>query len=658
MTQRRRANPFFSDFFDMDFFGGGGREAVRRTARTAPFTITVRPLPPNPPPGFSGSVGRFTISASAEPETVPAGEALTLRITLRGNTRASNVGDPILPDLKDCDVFTPERQTAVDTGANGFSTRKTYRYLIIPRQEGELTIPPITYPFLDAETGTYRTVRTEPITIAVTPGRSGPREQTRYLTQDEIRQVGQDIRYIKTPDRVRHQPERPYREPYWYLLFPMPFLIFLSVLIYKVNSRRDGGDQFRNIRQKALATALKKLNKAGKSGTDSEFLGTAAIVIEKYISHKFAFPATGRTLEELKDELLRINIDKQTVTGLTVLIESINEYRFGGKSFNQQSRSEIVDMTIKFLSTMEKSAPKEKPKTPPPSIVLILAAAALLLPAAVSASPQDSLSLDGETPDSLESGLLRDYPPPQDQPPPQNQPRSEKTRPADMLFRKANEFYAGGVYDSALVYYKKILDAGITNSVVHFNIGNSYYRLVKPGMARLHYEKAAVLDPNDADIRANINFIKSVIVDRSADDGESDFLTTVLYNIHTMLPLDTQLILVCVLLFALALLGSLMLVKRGLARLWLAYGAVLCALLTGVIGTSAGYKIYAIESKHYAIILTPSLDAKNQPQGTQTLFTAHEGTKLRISKTAGEWSLVSLPNGASGWVTTASLGRI
>ncbi|MCL2182456.1 MAG: BatD family protein [Chitinispirillia bacterium] len=621
MSQRRRVNPFFSDFFDMDFFGGG-REAVRRTTRTAPFTITVKPLPPNAPAGFGGSVGRLSLSASAEPLSIPAGEAFTLRVTLRGNTRASNIGDPVIPDLKECDVFTPERQTAVDTGANGFTTRKTYRYLIIPKQAGALTIPSITYPFLDPETGAYRTARSEPVTITVTPGKGGPKEQTRYLTQDEIRQVGQDIRYIKTPEKIKHQPLRPYRAPYWYLLFPMPFLIFLFVLIYRMQSNRSGESQSKNIRQKALSTALKELNKAGKAGTDNEFLGKAAAVIEKYISHKFAFPATGRTLEELKDELLKMKIDEQTVTGLTVLIESINEHRFGGKIFNSQGRSEMVDSTIKFLSTMEKSAQRGKSSASPvSSVVLALAAMAMMFPAVLSA--------EEASPDNIAK-----------------------------WFQAANQFYVGGAYDSAQVYYTKITDAGITNSVVLFNLGNTYYRLSKPGLARLHYEKAAVLDPADADIRTNINFIKSVIVDRLADEGEPDFMTAVLHNIHTLLPLNTQLIIVCALLFALALFGSLMLMRRGLARLWLAYGAVLCVLLIAVVGSSAGYKIYTIESRQYAIVLIPSLDAKNQPQGAQTLFTAHEGTKLRVSKTAGDWSLVSLPNGSGGWVVTASLGKI
>jgi len=621
-SRSRSINPFFQDFFDMDVFGG--RQAVPQRARTAPFSVTVKPRPGGAPENFGGSVGKFSLTAAVEPQSVAAGEAVTLKVYLKGGTRASTMGDPALPELANSDIFTPERQTAVDTGANGFSTRKTYRYLIIPKQEGTLTINPIVYHYLDPESGTYKTARSDTLRVSVAKGSGAVKEQTRYLTQEEIRQVGSDIRYIKTPEKIANMEERPYRAPHWCLLFPAPFLLFIFALIYRTQTRKSGENQIKAVRQKALGRAVNELNKAGKTAADGEFLGKAATVIEKYISHKFAFPATGRTLEELKDELLSRKIDERTVAGLAALIEGLDEYRFGGKKFDAQSRGEIIKQTAAFLSTLEKSARKPKPRTPsaPPLLMALTVGMIAAAPPAANAAPDAAV--------------------------------------CNERFQKANAFYEAGEYDSALAYYAKIIDAGIKNDAVYYNMGNCRYRLTKPGMARLYYEKAAALSPNDPDIEANINFITSIIVDRQAggDARESDFLTSVFYGVHTLLPLNAQLIAVCALLFILAAIASAMLFKRGLARLWLAYGAALCALLIITVGASAAYKIYALETKQYAIILAPSVDAKNQPSGAQTLFTAHEGTKLQIRKTVGEWSLVSLSNGASGWVTTAALGKI
>ncbi|MFP4163088.1 MAG: BatD family protein [Chitinispirillaceae bacterium] len=612
-TRRRGADPFFGDFFDMDFFGG--TEAVRRTVYTPPLTVTIKPLP-SAPPDFSGSVGKFTVDAKVNPSSVPAGESFTLRITLKGNSKSTNLGDPVLPELENCDVFTPERHTRTDTTSSGLYSKKTYRYLIIPQKEGEVSPGPVAYSYFDPSSGTFKTAKSDDLQVSVSQGTGSTREQTRTLTQEEIQQVGEDIRYIRTESDLNHQPPRPYREPHWYLLFPLPFLLWIAAFIYKVQSRSSRQNAHKNIRQKALRLAMKELEKLKNNSnvSDHDFLGKVAVTMEKYISHKFGFAATGRTLEELKSELLSRKIDEETVTGLTQLIENIDEYRFGGKQFKEEGRKGLILQASKFLTSMEKKIQKQKQKPSLSTSVIVLLCSAVLYPVLCS--------------------------------------------PIENWFEKANSFYAESNYDSAQIYYSKIIEEGINNSDVLFNLGNTYFRQDKPGLARLYYEKAAEVSPKDPDIQANIRFVKSSIVDRVKGSNEAEFLTTVLYNVHTLFSLNQQLYIFFILLLATSILLSLMLFRSGMSRMWIIYAVTLCSLVLVVTGLSAGYKIFTLENKQYAIILTPSLDAKNQPQGDQILFTAHEGTKLRIRKTVGDWSLVSLPNGASGWVKDVSLGKI
>jgi tetratricopeptide (TPR) repeat protein len=42
-----------------------------------------------------------------------------------------------------------------------------------------------------------------------------------------------------------------------------------------------------------------------------------------------------------------------------------------------------------------------------------------------------------------------------------------------------------------------------------YNLGNSYARAGQPGMAVLNYERAALLAPNDADIQANLTYVRA-----------------------------------------------------------------------------------------------------------------------------------------------------
>ena len=113
-VRSRRSDPFFDDFFNMNSFFGGGVQAVDKNALSNSLSITVKPLP-SAPSGFTGSVGKFSLSASVNPNQIPAGEAITLKISLKGSTRPGSIGDVILPQMADCEVFKPEQQMVTDT---------------------------------------------------------------------------------------------------------------------------------------------------------------------------------------------------------------------------------------------------------------------------------------------------------------------------------------------------------------------------------------------------------------------------------------------------------------------------------------------------------------------------------------------------------------
>ncbi|MBN2036661.1 MAG: BatD family protein [Chitinispirillaceae bacterium] len=614
-SRRRSLDPFFGDFFGGDFFGGG-MQAVGRTAFSNTLAVRVKELPPAPA-GFSGSIGKITLSASIDPPQVPAGDAATLKVLVHADTRPGNVSDVTVPALADCEIFTPEKNVQVDTTANGIVSKKSYKYLLIPQKEGTLAIPPIELSYFDPHAGTYKTASTQTLSCIVTKGKGGAKQQTRYLTQEEIREVGSDIRYIKTGVRIRSMSQKPYREPVFYLLYPLPFLIVVAAILYRVQSRRREANALLLVRRRALKSALKTLNELKKRDAalkTDDFLGRIADVIERYISHKFGFPATGRTLEELKAELLERHAQEKIVSDLTAFIELLDSYRFGGAAFDEKSRSSVLDQASAFLFSLEKTAKGGKKKTPGAMPVSLLAVALL-----------------GSAP-----GF---------------------SAPVDHWFDRGNHFYAEQRYDSAIVYYENVVSAGISSPAVYFNLGNAYFRQKKLGLARLCYEKAARLDPADRDIAANIRFVSSNIVDR-VPEPQRGFIETLFWQVHVLLSLTAQLWFCFILLMVLALLVSIALFVRGTARLWCIYVSSLLSLLLLLSGLSMGIKIYHSEKVEYAILLEQRIDAKNEPDGAKIIFTAHEGTKFLIRKTVEGWSLVSLPNGLSGWVENRALGKI
>jgi hypothetical protein len=360
-AKRRRVDPFFDDFFGGSIFGDGLRR-VPRTAMSPSYTVSVRALPA-PPDNFSGAVGSFSIEADISPRTLPAGEAATLKIALHGTTRPGNMGDVAIPELPGFEVFTPEKATSVDTTALGFVTRKAYKYLLIPQTQGEKRFPAITWTYFDPAAREYQTASAGPFDLTVTQGAGRAPSQSRYLTQEDIRQVGRDIRYIKTPDRLRNQSPYPHRDLTFILLYPMPFLLAGCAGLYRVQSKRRSRERERYSRQQALRRVCKEahaLEKKAGSLSAETLTGSLAGIIERYITNRFSFPAAGKTLDELRTELISRGALPEQAEAVVVYLRDLDLYRFGGVRPEQDTIRTLISSMRELLQELEKCARKGK----------------------------------------------------------------------------------------------------------------------------------------------------------------------------------------------------------------------------------------------------------------------------------------------------------
>jgi energy-coupling factor transporter transmembrane protein EcfT len=60
---------------------------------------------------------------------------------------------------------------------------------------------------------------------------------------------------------------------------------------------------------------------------------------------------------------------------------------------------------------------------------------------------------------------------------------------------------------------------------------------------------------------------------------------------------------------------------------------------------------YELENRRAAIVFTPTVTAKSSPDNSGTdLFVLHEGTKVLIRSTVGEWHEIALEDGNIGWI--------
>lgn len=227
---------------------------------------------------------------------------------------------------------------------------------------------------------------------------------------------------------------------------------------------------------------------------------------------------------------------------------------------------------------------------------------------------------------------------------------------ADAWFEKANATYNSGNYDSAIVIYDKILDAGLESVPVYYNMGNAYYKLHDYPMAIYCYEKALKLDPSDEDVQTNLAIANAAIVDKIEPMPQS-FIVRWWHNMRSALSGD-QWAWCSIGAFAVLLLMLFLFLrarKVGLRKLGFFIG-LLFLIAFGLSVVFAWQLKQIADTQDQAIVMTPTVTVKSSPSTNSVdLFVLHEGAKVEVMDTQGEWAQIRIANGSVGWLEVSEM---
>lgn len=133
-------------------------------------TIAVKPLPEaGKPPGFAGAVGRDMALTRTSPSEVRAGEAVPVEITLTGKGNVALWPEPGIQWPESLRHYQDRTDDRITNEAGELGGSKRFRYLALPDSAGPLRLPPVNYSYFDLESERYRTLGSEPMTLAVAP---------------------------------------------------------------------------------------------------------------------------------------------------------------------------------------------------------------------------------------------------------------------------------------------------------------------------------------------------------------------------------------------------------------------------------------------------------------------------------------------------------
>jgi len=228
------------------------------------------------------------------------------------------------------------------------------------------------------------------------------------------------------------------------------------------------------------------------------------------------------------------------------------------------------------------------------------------------------------------------------------------------FYQEGNRLYQEGDFEGALASYLRLVEAGFESGEVYYNIGNTYFKLGDVAPSILYYERARRLLPGDEDVQANLDLARSLTVDEIEPLRRFWLFSAVEWWVG-LLP-STLLIAVVA---ASYLVGTgvvlLLILKRGAqVAVWGRRIASASGVVFFVFGLNLAVRELELGQAQEAVVLQPQVDVLSAPldDETLTIFTVHEGTKVRIDRLSEEWAEVVLEDGRVGWVPVGVLETI
>ena len=264
-TIAQRVDNNSGDIFDM-FFNSSRYVEVKKDLTAKPIKITVKPLPQGKTSAFYGGVGDFSISSTISSTDVTANDAVTVRVILSGTGNLKLIKTPEMKFPQDFDIYDPKIDNKYTIKGGRQTGNEVYEYLIIPRYAGQYTIPALEFQYFDPKSGSYKTVKTDEYTLNVAKGQGGGESQgsVSYVSKEDLRYVGQDVRFHSTPSRLKSDSSQFFGSLLFWLCIALPLVILITVVAISRKRVADNANVAKVRAGKANSVATKRLKSALK----------------------------------------------------------------------------------------------------------------------------------------------------------------------------------------------------------------------------------------------------------------------------------------------------------------------------------------------------------------------------------------------------------
>ena len=325
---RRNVDPFF----------GGGPDFVNvpRKVQSPRINIAVKPLPAGAPASFSGAVGSFTMDAVLPQERLAANSAATYTVKISGTGNLTFVQAPKLTLPASFEQYNVKTTESINTSAAGISGYRQFEYPFIARAEGAYDLEPIEFTYFDPQRVQYVTLKSKPLTLEITPDARGGGDavvmQGRGMSKEEVKMLGQDIRFIKLGGAQLRSERVPFifSAAYWILLlgvlalFTMIYVALRKQIRESQNVALVRGKRANKVAVQRFRAAKRYMEEQNRHAFYEEMLRA----LWGYMSDKFNIPVANLTKENVREELHKRGVSSEDSQRFTDIITRCDEAQY------------------------------------------------------------------------------------------------------------------------------------------------------------------------------------------------------------------------------------------------------------------------------------------------------------------------------------------
>lgn len=360
-VQSRRSLDPFDSFFSNPF----GRNVVVGI-KSEPVKVKVDPLPSGAPPDFKGAVGKFAMSTTVDKKSTRTNEPVTLKVTISGTGNIKLLESPAVELPADFEQYSPKVSENISRPQGLISGSKSFEYLLIPRYPGLKVIKPVTFSYFDLGKKEYVRLRSPQIELNVEQGAASPPPLVAGSSQEDVRLLSQDIRFIKVGQIAFTRPgEYLYTSAGFLALLLLPLAALAGVFIYSRQRQAVFQDQVGYRNRRAMKVAQKGLKQAAyllkeSAGTPNtkqrlRFYAEVSRALWKYLGDKLNIPQAEFSVEGAIAELSRRGVETDLQQSLRMVLESCDMARFAPTSMGLATMEKTYEEARRIIVELERT---------------------------------------------------------------------------------------------------------------------------------------------------------------------------------------------------------------------------------------------------------------------------------------------------------------